>query len=64
MPNDEEVNDNDNGDITMEDLMATTNEPTTSTIGKKKQPNFVKSNSLGLLVVASTHSYHGPAMLN
>ena len=64
MPNDEEVNENDNGDITMEDLMATTNELTTSTIGKKKQPNFVKSNSLGLLVVASTHSYHGLAMLN
>ena len=64
MPNDEEVNNNDNGDIAMEDLMATTNEPTTSTIGKKRQPNFVKSNSLGLLVAVSTHSYHGPTMLN
>ena len=48
----------------MEDLIATTNEPTRSTTGKKKQPNFVKSNSLGLLVAASTHSYHGPTMLH
>ena len=48
----------------MEDLTATTNEPTTTTIGKKRQPNFVKSNSLGLYVVANTHSYHGPATLN
>ena len=48
----------------MEDLTATTNEPTTSTKGKKKPLNFVKSNSLGLLVAASTHSYHGPTMLH
>ena len=47
-PNDEEFNNNDNDDNTMEDLTATTNEPTTTTIGKKRQPNFVKSNSLGL----------------
>ena len=64
MLNDEEVNDNENRDSAMEDLMANTSEPTTSTIGKKKQPIFVKSNSLGLLVAASTHSYHGPAMLH
>ena len=48
----------------MEALMANTSEPTTSTIGKEKQPNFVKLNSLGLLVAASTHYYHGPAMLH
>ena len=64
MPDDEEFNNNDNEDNTMEDLTATTNEPTTTTIRKKRQPNFVKSNSLGLLVAANTHSYHGPAMLN
>ena len=59
MPNDEEVNDNNNGDIAMEYLMTTTNEPITCTSGKKKQPNFVKSNSLGLLAAASTLSYNG-----
>ena len=64
MPNDEEVNENENGDCVMEDLMATTSELTTSNIGKKKQPNFVILNSLGLLVAASTHSYHGPTMLH
>ena len=64
MPDDEEINNNDNDDNTMEDLIAITNEPTTTTVRKKRQPNFVKSNSLGLLVVANTHSYHGPAMLN
>ena len=63
MPDDEEFNNDDNDDNTMEDLTATTNKPTTTTIGNK-QPNFVKSNSLGLLVVANTHSYHGPATLN
>ena len=62
--NDEEINNNDNDDNTVEDLTATTNKPTTTTIGKKRQPNFVKSDSLKLLVAASTHSYHGPAMLN
>ena len=64
MPNDEEFNNNDNDDNTMEDLTATTNEIPTTTTGKKRQPNFVKSNFLGLLVVANTHSYHGPATLN
>ena len=47
IPNDEEFNNNDNDDNTMEDFTATTSEPTTTTIGKKRQPNFVKSNSLG-----------------
>ena len=64
MPDDEEFNNNDNDDNTMEALTATANKPTTTTVRKKRQPNFVKSNSLGLLVVANTHSYHGPAMLN
>ena len=64
MPDNEEFNNNDNDDNTLEDLIAITNEPMTTTVRKKKQPNFVKSNSLGLLVVANTHSYHGPAMLN
>ena len=64
MPNNEEVNKNENRDCAMEDLMASTSEPMTSNRGKKKQPNLVKLNSLGLLVAASTHSYHGPAMLH
>ena len=51
MPNNEEFNNNDN-------------EPTTTTIGKKRQPNFVKLNSLGLLAAANIHSYHGPTMFN
>ena len=62
MPNDEEVNNNENGDSTTEALMTSTSAPTISTIAKKKQSNFDKSNSLGLLVAASTHSCHGPAM--
>ena len=64
MPDDEEFNSNDNDDNTMETLIANTNEPTTTTARKKRQPNFVKSISVGLLVVANTYSYHGPAMLN
>ena len=48
----------------MEDLTDTANKPTTTTVRKKRQPNFVKSNSLGLLVTANTHSYHGPATIN
>ena len=59
MPDDEEFNNNDNDNNTLEDLIAMT-----TTVRKKRQPNFVKSNSLGLLVAANTHSYHGPAMLN
>ena len=64
MPDDKEFNNNDNDDNTMEDLTATTNKPMTTTVRKKREPNFVKSNSLGLLVAANTHSYHGPATLN
>ena len=64
MPDDKEFNNNDNDDNTMEDLTATANKPTTTTVRKKRQPNFVQSNSLGLLVEANTHSYHGPATLN
>ena len=64
MPDDKELTNNDNDDNTMEDLTATANKPTTTTVWKKRQPNFVKSNFLGLLVVANTHSYHGPTMLN
>ena len=48
----------------MEDSTATANEQMTITVRKKRQPNFVRLNSLGLLVVANTHSYHGPATLN
>ena len=47
MPDDEEFIDNDNDDNTMEDLIVITNKPTTTTVRKKRQPNFVKSNSLG-----------------
>ena len=64
MPDDEEFNYNDNDDNTMENLLAIANEPTTTTVRKKRQPNFVKSNSLGLLATANTHSYYGPAALN
>ena len=64
MPDDEEFNNNDNDDNTLEDLIAITNKPTTTTVRKKRQPNFVKSNSVGLLVAANTHSYHGPSTLN
>ena len=64
MPEKEEFNNNENDDHPIEDLTATTNEQTTTTVRKKRQPNFVKLSSLGLLVVANTHSYHGPATLN
>ena len=64
MLDDEQININDNDDNAMEDLRAVTNEPTTTNVTKKIHPNFVKSNSLGLLVAAKTHSYHGPAKLN
>ena len=60
MPEEEEFNNNENDDHPIEDLTATTNEQTTTTVRKKRQPNFVKSNSLGLLVAANSHSYHGP----
>ena len=61
---DEQININENDDNTMEDLRAVTNEHMTTNVTKKIHPNFVKSNSLGLLVAAKTHSYHGPAKLN
>ena len=64
MSDDEEINSNDNDDHPMEDLTANANEQMTTTVRKKGQPNFVKSNSLGLLVAANTRSYHGPATLN
>ena len=64
MPDDEEFNHDDNDDHPMEDLTATAMERTTTTVRQKRQPNFVKSNSLGLLVAANTHSYHGPVTLN
>ena len=41
MPDNEEFNNNDNDDNTLEDLIAITNEPMTTTVRKKRQPNFV-----------------------
>ena len=41
-PDNEEFNNNGNNDNTMEDLTSITNEPTTTTVRKKRQPNFVK----------------------
>ena len=64
MQDDEELNNNDNDDHPMEDLTGTANEQMNTAVQKRRQPNFVKSNSLGLLVAANTHSYHGPATLN
>ena len=64
MPDDEEFNNIDNDDHPMEDLTAIANEQMTTTVRKKRQPNVVKLNSLGLLVVAKTHIYHGPTTLN
>ena len=48
----------------MEDLTGNVREQMTTAVRKKRQPNFVKLNSLGLLVTANTHSYHCPATLN
>ena len=48
----------------MEDLTGNANEQTSTSVWEKRQPNFVKSNSLELLVAANTHSYHGPTTLN
>ena len=61
---DEEFNNNDSDDHPMDYLTGNANEQITTAIWKKRQPNFVKSNSLGLLVAANTHSYHGPTTLN
>ena len=60
----EEFNNNDSNDHVMDYLTGNSDEQITTAIRKKRQPNFVKSNSLGLLVAANTHSYHGPATLN
>ena len=64
MQDDEEFNNNDSDDHPMDYLTGNANEQITTVIRKKRQPNFVKSNSLGLLVPDNTHSYHGPATLN
>ena len=60
----EEFNNNDNDDHLMDYLTGNSDKQIITPIRKKRQPNFVKSNSLGLLVAANTHSYHGPAALN
>ena len=60
----EEYNNNDSNEPVMDYLTGYSVEQITTAIRKKRQPNFVKSNSLGLLVAANTHSYHGPATLN
>ena len=64
MQDEEEFNNNDSDDHPMDNLTGNANEQITTAIRKKRQPNFVKSNCVGLLVAAKTHSYHGPAMLN
>ena len=64
MQDNEEFNNNDSDDHLMDYLTGNANEQITTAIRKKRQPNFVKSNSLGLLVAANTHSYHCPAKLN
>ena len=64
MHDDEEFNNNDNDGHPLEELTSNANEQITTAVQKKRQPNFVKSNSLGLLVGANTHSYNGPATLN
>ena len=60
----EEFNNNDHDDNPVEDSTGNASEQISTAVRKKRQPNFVKSNSLGLLVAANTHSYHGPATLN
>ena len=64
MQDNEEFNNNDNDDHHMDYMTGNSDGQITNAIQKKRSPNFVKSNSLGLLVAASTHSYHGPATLN
>ena len=64
MQDNEEFNNNDSDDHLMDYLTGNANKQITTAIRKKRQPNFVKPNSLGLLVPANTHSYHGPATLN
>ena len=64
MQDDKEFNNNDSDDHTIDYFTGNANEQITTAIRKKRQPNFVYSNCLGLLVAANTHSYHGPATLN
>ena len=64
MQDNQEFNNNDNDDHHMDDMTGNSEDQITNAIWKKRLPNFVKSNSLGLLVAANTHSYHGPATLN
>ena len=59
-----EYNNNESNDHIMESLTGDSDEQITTVTRKKRQPKFLKSNSLGLLVAANTHSYHGPATLN
>ena len=60
----QDYNNNDNDDNHMDYMTGNSEEQMINAIWKKRSPNFVKSNSLGLLVAANTHSYHGPATLN
>ena len=60
----QEFNNNDNDDNHMDYITGNSEEQMINAIRKKRSPNFVKSNSLGLLVAADMHSYHGPATLN
>ena len=64
MQDDEEFNNNNHDDHPMEDLTGNANEQISTVVQKKRQPNYVKSNFLGLLVAANTHSYHGPTTVN
>ena len=64
MQDHKKFNNNDHDDNPMEDLSGNANEQISTVVWKKRQPNFVKSNSLGLLVVANTNPYHGPATFN
>ena len=64
MQDSEEFNNNDNDDHNIDYMTGNSDEQITNAIRKKRSPNFVKSNSLGFLVAANTHSYHGPATLN
>ena len=61
---DKEFNNNDIDDHPMEDFTGNANEQISTAVQNKRQPNFVNSNSLELLVEAITHSYHGPETLN
>ena len=64
MQDNQEFNNNDNDDHHMDYMTGKSEEQITNAIRKKRSPNFVKSNSLGLLVAANTHSYHGPTTIN